>query len=108
MSIRVQHDTLTGAGVSESSRANEAALGSTSASKRGSGQGLQDGDRIEISSLSGGITASLASANAQQASRVSQLAALYASGRYQVDAAKVSRALVEQSIGAASDPGEPA
>jgi anti-sigma28 factor (negative regulator of flagellin synthesis) len=108
MSIRVQHETLTGAGVSESSRASEATLGSTAANRRRSAEGIQDGDRIEISSLSGGIAASMASADAQQASRVSQLAALYASGRYQVDAAKISHALVERSVGEASAPGEPA
>ena len=59
-------------------------------------------DQVDISSLSGNIAASAAALASQQAVRVSQLAALYAKGEYQVDSAQLSRALVSGAIAGGS------
>ena len=98
MSIRVQHEPLAGAGALETSRTD--GLGPSS-------KGRFDGasastDSVDISPLSGNIAATLSSIGAQQASRVRQLAALYSSGRYEVEASKVSHAIVSQAIGSSS------
>lgn len=98
MSIRIQNDALTGAGPSELNRAEEASRLDAGVGKSRPVRGAGAEDTVEISSLSGGIAESMASANVQQSSRVRELAALYASGRYEPDAAKVSSALVSQSI----------
>lgn len=98
MSIRIQNDALTGAGPSELSRAEEASRLGAGVGKSRPAQGAGAEDTVEISSLSGSVANSMASANIQQSSRVRDLAALYASGRYEVDAAKVSHAIVSQSL----------
>jgi anti-sigma28 factor (negative regulator of flagellin synthesis) len=59
---------------------------------------------VEISSLADGVTGSAAASSARQASRVQQLAQLYSSGRYEVDASKVSQALVADALGRGSEP----
>jgi len=56
------------------------------------------GDQVEISSFSGNVATSVGALGEQQAARVSQLAALYARGDYQVDSMQVSRALISGAI----------
>ena len=56
------------------------------------------GDEVEISSFSGNVATSVGALGEQQAARVSQLAALYARGDYQVDSMQVSRALISGAI----------
>lgn len=99
MSVRIQNDGLAGAGASEVSRPSDLSGSSTAAGKLGPVAASPDGDQVELSSLSGGVAGSVASANARQADRVRHLAELYASGRYQVDAAKVSRAMISDALG---------
>jgi anti-sigma28 factor (negative regulator of flagellin synthesis) len=53
---------------------------------------------VEISSLSGQISSASSASEAAQTNRVRQLAALYSSGRYQVDSAAVGHAMVSQAI----------
>jgi len=98
MSIRINQETLAGNSVSETSRAEELHHSTQNGSKPTSGLGSLGGDQVTISSLSGSITDTLATAAARQSSKVQHLAALYASGRYHADSEHVSRALVSQSI----------
>jgi anti-sigma28 factor (negative regulator of flagellin synthesis) len=48
------------------------------------------------------VAASLSALAGEQAARVSDLAAIYAKGQYQVDATQLSRALVSRALGAGS------
>jgi len=98
MSIRIQTDHLSGTQASETSRANEVSklAQSSSAKTRGAGG---DGDNVEISSLSEGISSANAAQQAHETGRVRHLAALYASGRYQVDSQAVSHAMVSHALG---------
>jgi len=68
-----------------------------------SGRGLDSlrissGDSVSISDLSTRIADALCSAEAASSSRVSRLAALYASGSYHVDAAGLSRSIVDRAL----------
>ena len=98
MSIRIQSDHLAGTQSSETSKAHEISpsTNSSSAKTRQAGGGA---DQVEISSLSESIRSASAAQESQQAGRVRQLAALYASGRYQVDSKQVSHAMVSQALG---------
>ncbi|MFB3776045.1 MAG: flagellar biosynthesis anti-sigma factor FlgM [Bryobacteraceae bacterium] len=53
-------------------------------------------DRVELSNLTGGLARALEAIAQQKASQVERLAQDYASGRYQVDAREVSRAMVAE------------
>ena len=105
MSIRIQSDQLTGTQSAETSRANEVSKlsGSSSAKTHGGAGGA---DSVEISSLSEGIAAANAAQQTQQAGRVRHLAALYASGHYQVDSRQLSHAMVSQALGQSANGGE--
>jgi anti-sigma28 factor (negative regulator of flagellin synthesis) len=104
MSIRIQNDGVTGSAASETSRTQDVVqIGSGSRSgSRGGGAT----DSVQLSSLSGQIADASSASQAAQAGRVRQLAALYSSGRYQVDPMAISRALVSQSIQGGSPAGE--
>lgn len=97
MSIRIQNDGLAGAAASETSRTQDTVQIGNGAGRPGSRFDASS-DRVEISSLSGQIADASNSSQAAQANRVSKLAAMYQSGRYQVDSVAVSRALVSQAI----------
>jgi anti-sigma28 factor (negative regulator of flagellin synthesis) len=98
MSIRIDHQSLPGTGVSELSRAEEISRSGKGGSKISTGASQQSGDQVQISSLSGGITETLSAIDARQSNKVQHLAALYASGRYKVDSAQISHAMVAQSV----------
>jgi anti-sigma28 factor (negative regulator of flagellin synthesis) len=105
MSIRIQNDSLAGTAASETSRTQDVVQIGGKGSRSGSRIGSSS-DSVEISSLSGQIANASSAAEATQASRVRQLAALYSSGRYQVDSAALSSALVSHAIQAGSLGGD--
>jgi anti-sigma28 factor (negative regulator of flagellin synthesis) len=105
MSIRIQNDGLAGAAASETSRTQDTAQIGNGTGRPGS-RFDASGDRVEISSLSGQIADASTSSQVAQANRVSKLAAMYQSGRYQVDSMAVSRAIVSQALQAGGTDGE--
>jgi len=104
MSIRIQNDSLTGAAPSEASRADEISRPAGSSSQSAAKWDHSGRDSVEISSLSQQVAAASRAEQTHQANRVSQLTALYRSGRYSVDSAAVSHAMVSQALNA--DPPE--
>jgi hypothetical protein len=107
MSIRIQHEALPGTNVSEVSRGEEVSRSAKNGAPPASATAERGGDQVEISSLSGSITETLSAAAAHQADRIRLLSALYASGRYTVDSATVSRALVSKALGGSVEKCEP-
>ncbi len=104
MSIRIQNDGLSGAAASETSRTQDIVqIGGHSSN--GASRAGEPTDTVEISSLSGRIADAGSSIDAAQSKRVSYLAQLYQSGRYQVDSLAVSRALVSQALSASGTEG---
>lgn len=55
-------------------------------------------DRLEISSFADRVSAATASHMTQRTQRVKELTSLYQSGRYEVDIAKLSQALVDSAL----------
>lgn len=98
MSIRIYNDGLAGTSASQTERTQEPAIGSSSASRQGTGPTNNGGDHVAISSLSESIATANRSDEAQQAARVRQLSALYQSGQYHVDSLKLSRTMVKQAL----------
>lgn len=62
-------------------------------------------DRVELSRLTGGLARALEVMAKDKASQVERLAQDYASGRYQVDAREVSRAIVAEMRAFGAGPG---
>ena len=57
-----------------------------------------DGDSIEISSMSAQVAHANAAESQQRANRVAELEAIHARGNYQVNATKLSSAMVSQAL----------
>lgn len=97
MSVRIYTDGLAGASLPGAGRTDELSrapgTGRTGAGPVGAGE-----DRVEISALSENIASTGTLVDAQRADRVSHLAALYQSGRYEVDPSKVSHAMVSSAL----------
>ena len=102
MRIRLQNDGVAGASNSAPSQTNPTQSGSSITPP--SGPASSATDQVEISSLSEGVANASSALDAQQAERVSQLAATYAKGQYQVDSVQLSQALVSHAL--ASGPVE--
>jgi len=64
--------------------------------------GSPDGDRVELSTTLGQLSQAIATQGVQRSQKVQALAADYQAGRYQPNAAGISRALVAQALGADS------
>jgi len=94
MSLRVQNDPAAGIGASELSRAGQSASTAGGPGKSRISSGVEGGDQVQVSSVAESISAGTSSLNQQRANRVSQLGALYAGGKYTVDSARVSGALI--------------
>jgi hypothetical protein len=94
MSLKVQNDPPAGIGPSEVSRAGQSASITGGSGKSRISSGSEGGDQVQVSSVAESISAGTSALNQQQANRVSQLGALYAGGRYTVDSARVSAALI--------------
>jgi len=99
MNIRIQQEALPETGISELSRPEGVSSSGAGRTRSASDPGGPEGDRVEISALSGSIADNMAASAAQQSAKVQHLAALYANDQYHVDSARVSRSLVEQAIG---------
>lgn len=96
MSIRIQNDGVAAATNAQAApAANAAQKGSSLLSGSIAPAGA---DQVDLSPLSGNIAATVGALASQQASRVSQLAALYSKGEYPVDSAQLSRALVQRAM----------
>ncbi|HUA64059.1 MAG TPA: flagellar biosynthesis anti-sigma factor FlgM [Verrucomicrobiae bacterium] len=104
MSIRIQNDGLSGSAAAETSRTQDVVqIGSQSSNAASRSGG--PADSVEISSLFNRISDASNSLESAQNKRVSYLAQLYQSGRYQVDSTAVSRALVSQALGSSGTEG---
>ena len=101
MSIQIYNDGLAGTAASETSRAQDVSGAATSA-RPSSGSTAGGEDQVQISSLSSALSAH----GSQHAAHVQQLAATYQSGRYQVNSADVSKAIVNNALKAGSAEGE--
>jgi hypothetical protein len=94
MSLRVQNDPSAGIGPSGVGGAGQSTSVGGGSGKSRISSGVAGGDQVQVSSVAESISAGTAALNQQRANRVSQLSALYAGGKYTVDSAKVSAALV--------------
>jgi anti-sigma28 factor (negative regulator of flagellin synthesis) len=101
MSIRIYNDGLAGTAASETSRAQELSRTSTTGGTS-SGSTADGEDQVRISSLSEALSAQ----GSQRAARVQDLAAVYQSGRYQVNSMDVSHAIVNNALQAGSTESE--
>jgi hypothetical protein len=101
MSMRIQTDGLAGAAGLETSRAQETNGVAQSGKQRGAGASGSPLDSVQISGLSERIAEASADLDAQSDQRVNALAALYASGKYEVDSKSLSRSMVSQSLSGA-------
>jgi len=101
MSIQIYNDGLAGTAASETSRAQDVSRAATGGSPS-SGSTAGGEDQVQISSLS----SALAAQGSQRAAHVQQLAALYQSGRYQVNSMDVSKAMVNNALKAGGAEGE--
>lgn len=101
MSIRIQNDSLAGTAPSGVGRADEISHAASSSNVSASRSGNRT-DSVDISSLSQSVVAASTSQQAQQASRIQHLSALYRSGQYGVDSTDVSRAIISQALGEGS------
>lgn len=100
MSMQIHNDGISSTAAAPSAPAESLAPQGAS-SRIGSTSGGA-GDQVEISSFSGNVAESAAALASQQASRVSQLAALYARGEYHVDSRQLSGALVSSALSGSS------
>jgi len=106
MDIRIQSNSLEGANALQTSRAQETPQAGQSERQSGL-KALEGGqDSVQISSLSGQISAINHEQNVQAADRVAALTALYAQGNYQVDARNLSRALVSDALSGVGEGGQ--
>jgi anti-sigma28 factor (negative regulator of flagellin synthesis) len=80
-----------------STRIDEVSTASTRHGSRLSGARTGD-DLVEVSPLAEQVASASADADASQARKVDQLAAVYRSGEYRADAVEVSRALIRDAI----------
>jgi hypothetical protein len=94
MSLRVQNDPSSAVGSSEASRGAQTVTGASATGGSKLSTGVAGGDHVQVSSVAESIGAGNSALDAQRANRVSQLSALYAGGKYAVNSAQVSAALV--------------
>jgi anti-sigma28 factor (negative regulator of flagellin synthesis) len=94
MSLRVQNDPSSGIGSSEVGRTGQTTSAVSTSGKSRASSGTAGGDQVQVSSVAESIGAGTSALNVQRANRVSQISALYAGGKYTVDSAKVSAALI--------------
>jgi anti-sigma28 factor (negative regulator of flagellin synthesis) len=97
MSLRIQNDPSGGISSSGVGRPGQLSTGTTSGSGR-SGNVSEGGDQVDVSSVAESISSGISEQSQTQAARVAQLSSLYSSGRYVVDSARVSSALVSSAI----------
>jgi anti-sigma28 factor (negative regulator of flagellin synthesis) len=91
MNIKIQSDRISGADALSNAPGNQG-------SRVNGARGTAAGDSVAISDLSARIAESIGLDDAKAENRVSELAALYAGGKYQVDAGALSRSMISQAI----------
>jgi len=94
MSLRVQNDASAGVGSPDVSRAAQTGSTAPGFGRSRTSSSAAGGDQVQVSSVAESIAAGATALSQERASRVSQLSALYAGGKYTVDSARVSAALV--------------
>lgn len=102
MSIHIQNDSLGSAAAAGVGHADPAPSPATSPSQSIVRSGHRGADSVDLSSLSQNVAAASTAQEAQQTSRLKQLASLYRSGQYVIDATQVSHAMVTQALGEGS------
>jgi len=100
MNIRIQNDSLSGAVAPGTGRTDEVSHPPASSTTAAGKTSQRGGDSVAISSLSQSVAAASSAHDVQQASRVTQLTALYRGGNYSVDSSLVSHAMVSQALNA--------
>jgi hypothetical protein len=97
MNLKIQSDRLDGSGAVQSSP--------TAPSRRLDqyGPSGRSEDSVGISDLSSKIAGNLSAADAQMEKRVNELAALYAQGKYEPNAAALSSSMVSRALDAHQD-----
>jgi len=98
MSLRIQSEPAAGLASAETGRTGQPASAVSGAGKARSASAGESGDHVQVSSVAESISAGISAQNLEHAARVTQLGALYASGRYTVDSAKVSSAIVDSAV----------
>lgn len=93
MSIRIYNENLAGTAASQTSNAAEVSRAGGSG-KPPRSSGVSGEDQVQISSVS----ESIATQSSQRAARVQSLAALYQSGKYQVNSNEVAHAMVNSAL----------
>ncbi len=97
--MRIYDRDLTGA-AAESKRSQEIQRGEGGKTASGRRASAGDGDRVELSTGLGRLAQTLSSYGAERRGSVEALAALYREGGYQVDSGALSRALIDDALGA--------
>jgi anti-sigma28 factor (negative regulator of flagellin synthesis) len=103
MSIRIQNDQTTSVASTPAQSAEQAARFSSGGTKTGGASSLAGEDQVDVSSVTSSIGAAVSANNAARSNRVQQLGAIYASGQYKVDSAKISQSLISSALGAPGD-----
>ena len=100
MSVRIQTGGLASHAAQETKGAEPL---SESSARHWSGVGLKSGsdDHVELSPLSAAMSAAADAHQPEQADRVRTIGAVYQSGRYQIDSAKLAKAIVSEALSAA-------
>ena len=97
--MKIHDSNLNGAAGSQGPAGSQQAGQVNSASSTGRGAAAradQRGDRVQLSDLSSALR-SLSAGSPEREARVSHLASLYRSGKYEVDAQAVSRSIVAEA-----------
>jgi hypothetical protein len=105
MSLRIQNDVTSATASPDISRTGDSASALAGSGRGRIGTGSGAGDQIDISRAAESIAAGISSNNLERAGRVKDLAALYQSGQYSPDSAKISRAVVNSAVSAATAGG---
>jgi anti-sigma28 factor (negative regulator of flagellin synthesis) len=102
MSIRIDNDQLTAAAGAQAGKTDQVGATGTR-SLFGPAAQSTGKDSVEMSSIAASLISAGSAQDLDHAQRVSQLAAAYASGSYQVDSLNTSRAIVGRAIQSAPE-----
>jgi anti-sigma28 factor (negative regulator of flagellin synthesis) len=98
--MKIQNDGIQGSTPLETERTQSAPQTSGGSIQGRNGAG-HDGDSVEISSISAHLSQANSVESQYRTNRIAELSAIHARGDYQVNAGKLSQALVAHSIRAA-------
>jgi anti-sigma28 factor (negative regulator of flagellin synthesis) len=96
--MKVNDSVLSQAAASQPGKTRESEAVAAGAGRKGSAAQPQDGDRVQLSNLSGRLLEISAVQSAERDARIERLAADYRAGRYQPDALAVSRGIVDEAM----------